>query len=195
MKFCNEYFLERFFGFPFNLGSSFARRPTLMRIYYETDPTLTKEEQEARRRSDIEGCKYKRIVWARIESHLPPINIDVKAGSSVKIGKCSEKFQGASWVKLVTNGGEKILNMEDDHTITFNRQGCFPKDFIDINNLDQYLRGIKIETTLNPTCESVTCKLKQISWARIESNLHPIGLDVNRRHVIGRCSKEFPGME
>ncbi len=113
-------------------------------------------------------------------------------GSSIKIGKCREKFKGASWVKLVTNAGEKLLNMMDDHYITFNYHNCGPPG--EIFNTD-YKRGIQIETTLNPTCENMACKLKQISWARIESNLHPIGLDVNRRHVIGRCSKEFPGME
>ncbi len=190
--------MERFFGLPFNLGSSFARRTPVrvVRVGLGNDPTLTKEERENRESVFSEGCKYKRIEWARIESNLPPINIDVRSlGSSIKIGKCSEKFQGASWVKLVTNAGEKLLSMEDDHYIQFNSQGCFPSGVIDPINALQNLRGIKIETTLNPTCESVTCKLKQISWARIESNLHPIGLDVNRRHVIGRCSKEFPGME
>ncbi len=85
MKFGTEYFLVRFFGLPFNLGSSFTRRPAyiteLLERYTVTDPTLTKEEREYQKfKSDISdfGCKSKRIEWARIESHLPPINIDVR---------------------------------------------------------------------------------------------------------------------
>jgi hypothetical protein len=148
-----------------------------------------------------EGCKYKRIEWARIESNLPPINIDPTV--EARIGKCNEKFQRASWVKLVTNAGERLLNMEDDHLIKFNTQPCFPSGVLVIENLHLHYRGVEIQTTLNPTCpenerrrqEEKTCKLKQIAWARIDSNLVPIGLDVNRRHVIGGCSKEFPSME
>jgi hypothetical protein len=56
---------------------------------------------------------------------------------------------------------------------------------------------------LNPTCDhkkfhkqqKEACKLKEITWARIESNLSPIGLNIDRRHVIGGCSKGFPRME
>jgi hypothetical protein len=182
---------------PFNLGSVSARpRPR------PRDPTLTREEQEEQdeQASSVsnlnQGCKHKRIEWARIESNLPTINLDVGLAKSIKIGKCSEKLEGASWAKLVTNAGERLLNVNNDYYISFNFLPC---GF----GLDLDVRGLSIFSTENPTCfaekqakqEKVTCKLKEIKWARIESNLLPIGLNIDRKHVIGGCSKEFPRME
>ncbi len=97
-------------------------------------------------------------------------------------------------MKLVTNAGERLLNLEHDHQVAYNFLPCgFGFD----------LRGLQVNTTENVTCEGKErreqekeqCKLKRISWARIESNLLPIGLNIDRKHVIGGCSKEFPRME
>jgi hypothetical protein len=147
-------------------------------------------------RTSEDGCKHQKVKWARIESNLPAINIDVK--QNLNIGKCSDHFKGiGGWAKLVTNIGEKLLNLADDYQIIFNSETCGTG-----SNADR--RGMLIITTLNPTCmaakmlkrqREVYCKYKRITWARIESNLLPIGLDIDRRHVIGGCSKEFPRME
>ncbi len=157
---------------------------------------LTKEEQEYEDRDFWNrGCKLARIKWIRIESTLGTINIDVDKHNHFKIGKCSEKFKGVSWVKLVTNAGERLLNMEHDYFILSNFETC------GFGTSDR--RGLGIATIENPTCEEnerrkqdkVTCKYKRISWARIESNLLSIGLNIDRKYLIGGCSKEFPRME
>jgi hypothetical protein len=156
---------------------------------------LTKEEQEAEDSAFKVGCRLPRIKWMRIESTLGTININVGFPIPINIGKCSEKFKGLSWVTLVTNAGKILLNMEHDHLVAYNFLPCGFATFD--------LRGLKVKTTENPTCEKIerrkqekeACKLKRISWARIESNLLPIGLNIDRKHVIGGCSKEFPRME
>ncbi len=157
---------------------------------------LTVEEQEDS--DDVrfwnQGCRLPRIKWARIESTLGTINIDVNVHRSFKIGRCSEKFKGVSWAKLVTNAGENLLNLEHHYDISINILPC---------GYGFDLRGLEVNTTENPTCEEkeqrkqekVTCIYKRITWARIEFNLLPIGLNIDRRHVIGGCSKEFPDME
>jgi hypothetical protein len=87
-----------------------------------------------------------------------------------------------------------LLNMEHDHLVAYNFLPCGVRTFD--------FRGLEVNTTENPACENnerrkqekEACKLKEITWARIESNLLPIGLNLDRRHVIGGCSKEFPHM-
>jgi hypothetical protein len=124
---------------------------------------------------------------------LPIITLNVdkyRRGEVLNIGKCNEKLKGMVWAKLITNSGEKLLSMNEDHEITFNSAWCKS-----INDG----RGVNIKTTVNPTCghiiKNTGCNLKKITWARIESDLTPIGLDINRKYVVGRCSKEFPGMQ
>jgi hypothetical protein len=186
--------LPRYAAVPFDLRS-FLQRRTRIEPRGPGDP-FAAEWNRAVDNIWTDGCNQKRVEWARVESSLGTKNIDVAHGG-LALGRCNDNYEEVGWAKLVTNLGERVFYMEDNHTIRFNNKYC-------IQGGAASLSGIQIHTTKDPSCkdywykkpypERPKCNYKGITWGGIESNLPPIKLDLSKI-VIGGCSKRFPPME
>jgi hypothetical protein len=146
---------------------------------------------------NTEGCRVPKLKWARIESNLPTINIDLsKRSIKIVLGKCSKEYKGMQWAKFVTNTEEKLLNMNQHHEIYINHLFC-GRTFT--------YSGLMATTSTNPYCDravSTSTKFEpKIKWLRIESDQSPIDLNVkkvlwsNDFLILGKCSEKFPPMK
>ncbi len=194
----------------FNTESCEGRpEKTGMRINSYEDPTCSRVKdfesthnfQTLNFRITSEGCNEPKITWARIESNLSPINLNIK--NDLLIGKCTREFPSMQFAKLVTNIGSELLDLNSFYQIRFNGKTC-PKppygvlDYsgqttVNIKNPD--CNELRIKYPIPSFDDTAGCGSEHIKWARIESNLQPIALNVEETHYIGRCSQELPLMK
>jgi hypothetical protein len=125
---------------------------------------------------NTEGCRVPKLKWARIESNLPTINIDLsKPSIKIVLGKCSKEYKGMQWAKFVTDAEEKLLNMNQQYIIYINHLFC--------GRTFSY-SGLMAATETNPNCDravSTSTKFEpKIKWLRIESDQSPIDLNVKK---------------
>jgi hypothetical protein len=182
---------------------------TGMRISSYEDPTCSRVKdfesthkfQKLYFRHLLNGCNEPKITWARIESNLSPINLNVK--NDLSIGKCTREFPSMQFAKLVTNIGSELLDLNSFYQIRFNGKPC-PKppygvsDYsgqITVNIKNPDCNDLRLKYPISSFDDTAGCGSEYIKWARIESDLQPIALNVEETHYIGRCSQEFPLMK
>jgi hypothetical protein len=90
------------------------------------------------------GCKLQRVKWAKIESNLSPISLDIN--KPIVVGCSSSDFPSMKFAKLVTNVGSKDLNINLNHELRFNTESC---------EWRQKKSGMRINSYEDPTCSNV----------------------------------------